>query len=108
MDQLKTKIRHVPDSRKRAFFSTTSTLLQDQLASGWRSTLSRRRSRARASSSWSVSNAGSSSARLCRPWRRVYPCPQAGQAAVKTTKATYDLEYGSDSLGSADDAVRDV
>ncbi len=80
------------------------------MASGWRSTVSRRRSRARASSSWSASKAaGSSSARLwptaSAPGFALVRKP--GKLPSKTTKATYDLEYGSDSLEIHDDAVRD-
>jgi adenine phosphoribosyltransferase len=111
MDQLKTKIRHVPDFPKAGIlFYDITTLLQD--AEGFRLAVDS----------------------LCLPFRdqaidvvvgiesrgfifgaavadRIgsgfAPVRKPGRLPSSTVKATYDLEYGSDALEMHADAVRD-
>ncbi len=111
MDQLKTKIRHVPDFPKAGIlFYDITTLLQDPI--GFRLAIDSLatpftgqgielvvgiESRGFILGAAVADRIGAGFALVRKP----------GKLPSKTTKATYDLEYGSDSLEIHDDAVRD-
>jgi len=111
MDQLKTKIRHVADFPKAGIlFYDITTLLQDPV--GFRLAIDNLatpfkgegielvvgiESRGFILGAAVADRIGAGFALVRKP----------GKLPSKTTKATYDLEYGSDSLEIHDDAVRD-
>jgi adenine phosphoribosyltransferase len=111
MDQLKAKIRHVPDFPKAGIlFYDITTLLQDPV--GFRLAIDSLatpfkeqgvelvvgiESRGFILGAAVADRIGAGFALVRKP----------GKLPSKTTKTTYDLEYGSDSLEIHDDAVRD-
>ena len=109
MEQLKSKIRHVPDFPKPGIlFYDITTLLRDPVGFAMRSTAWHRRIKARDRPGRRDReprvHPRSRSRRQDR--RRLRAGPEAGQAAGGTCAATYDLEYGSDSLEMHRDAVQ--
>ena len=110
MEDLKARIRHVPDFPKAGIlFYDVTTLLRDprRVPPGDRQPRaavpgSRDRTRRRASRA-----AGSSSAPPSPTGSAPGSCPSAswGSCPSKTVRATYDLEYGTDSLEMHRDAI---
>ena len=110
MDISKRRFVTCPTFRKPASSSTTSRrCCRTRPVFAPRSTASRFRSRIRASTSWSASRAaGSSSA----PRSPIASAPDSRRCASPAScrrarvRATYDLEYGTDSLEIHEDAVQ--
>ena len=110
MDQLKTKIRHVPDFPKAGIlFYDITTLLQDpagsssaidSLAMPFRDAKHRHRRRHREPRiHFRRRRSPIASAPVSRR------CRKPGKLPSSTVRASYDLEYGSDALEIHDDAV---
>jgi adenine phosphoribosyltransferase len=111
MEHLKTKIRHVPDFPKAGIlFYDITTLLQEP--AGFRAAID--------ALSLPFQNQGIhvvvgiesrgfifGAAVADRIGAGFIPVRKPGKLPSKTVRATYDLEYGSDSLEMHDDAVRD-
>ena len=109
-DLLKQKIRHVPDFPKAGIlFYDITTLLQDPQGFTRRDRQpGRARFRARASTSSSASRAAGSSSDRPSPIASApgsSPVRKPGKLPSTTVKASYELEYGTDSLEIHDDAV---
>src|SRR3954470_6871695 len=110
MDQLKTKIRHVPDFPKAGIlFYDITTLLQEP--AGFRAAID---ALALPFSNQSIDVVVGIESRgfifgaavADRIGSGFIPVRKPGKLPSKTVRATYDLEYGSDALEMHDDAVR--
>jgi len=110
MEQLKQKIRHVPDFPKAGIlFYDITTLLQD--AAGFRAaidSLSLPFQDSKIDVVVGIESRGFifGSAVADRIGAGFTPVRKPGKLPSKTVRATYALEYGSDSLEIHDDAVR--
>jgi len=110
MDQLKTKIRHVPDFPKAGIlFYDITTLLQD--ADGFRLAIDSLTMPFRDRGIDLVVGIESrgfifGAAVADRIGSGFSPVRKAGKLPYSTVRATYDLEYGSDALEMHADAVR--
>src|SRR5919197_924848 len=94
MDQLKSKIRHIPDFPKTGIlFYDVTTLMQD--ARGFRLAIG-------------IESRGFifGAAVADRIGAGFCPVRKPGKLPSKTVRATYDLEYGTDALEIHDDAVK--
>jgi len=110
MDQLKSKIRHVPDFPKAGIlFYDITTLLQDPL--GFRAAVD---SLAQPFAGQGIDLVVGIESRgfifgaavADRIGAGFSPIRKPGKLPSTTVRATYDLEYGSDSLEMHDDAVK--
>jgi adenine phosphoribosyltransferase len=110
MEQLKSKIRHVPDFPKAGIlFYDVTTLLQDPL--GFRAAIESISSPFADQGIELVVGIESrgfifGAAVADRIGAGFSPVRKPGKLPSRTLRATYDLEYGSDSLEMHDDAVR--
>ena len=110
MDQLKQKIRHVPDFPKAGIlFYDITTLMQD--ATGFRTAIDSLSLPFRDSSIDVVVGIESrgfifGAAVADRIGAGFTPVRKPGKLPSKTVRATYALEYGTDSLEIHDDAVK--
>jgi adenine phosphoribosyltransferase len=110
MDHLKSKIRHVPDFPKAGIlFYDITTLLQD--AAGLRAAIDLLSTPFKEQGIDVVVGVESrgfifGAAVADRIGAGFSPVRKPGKLPSKTTRATYDLEYGTDSLEIHDDAVQ--
>lgn len=110
IDELKTRIRHVPDFPKPGIlFYDITTLLQD--AAGFRAAVERLAAPfagERIDLIVGIESRGFifGSAVADRLGAGFAPVRKPGKLPSTTIKATYDLEYGTDTLEIHDDAVR--